>query len=137
MAEAVMTAPKAIVLSAEVFAEYESQAKAAGVSVEQFIEKRLMRCKRHNAERGLYFNDNQRRDLEKALGGSLFLDASAVIATVNRQYTFKIEGLTERIVIDGDLMQAIKTRAEEMHTPIKDFMHEAVMTGIRQKVGWE
>jgi hypothetical protein len=134
MPEAV-AASRAIVLSGDILAEYEKQAQATGIPVEQFIEKRLARCKRHSAERPLYFNDAQRRELEETLGGELFVDAGGVNAVLNRRYRFSIEGL--RISLDADLQQAVNIRAQEMNMDVKDFLKEATMAGVRQKVGWE
>ncbi len=135
MAESVASYPRAIALSGDIVAEYEKQAQAAGIPMEQYIEMRLRRCKRHNAERPLYFNDQQRQELEETLGGQLFGDAAGVVAYIHKRYRFSIENM--RIALDADLMQAVQIRAEETNTDIKEFLRDAIMAGIRQKVGWE
>src|SRR5947207_904936 len=79
-------------LPSDTAAEYESQAKLRGLTLEQLLSERLTRCVTHTATSGLYFSDEDRNALERIFGRQL-KTAADVIRHGAKLVTISVEGI--------------------------------------------
>jgi len=97
-----------LTLPAKVRADYEKEASEYGVELEELLASRLRECVTYNATKPLYFNDQQRRELESILGRNMDKPAS-VLAVLRNNLTVTINGLT--ITFAPNLLERLRTRA--------------------------
>ena len=92
---------------------YQAEADNYGVSLEELISHRLMVCRDHNAQKPLYFNDSDRRELEKILGKNVASTADA-LALLRRMVSIKLAGANIEIS-PGLLRDRKSTRLNSSH----------------------
>ena len=97
-----------ILLPPPVRTAYEAEAKEYGVGLEELLSSRLRECVDYNATKPLYFNDQQRRELETILGRNVDKPAS-VLAVLRNNLTVTINGLN--FTFAPNLLERLRTRA--------------------------
>ena len=96
-----------VTLSQEIFAKYQEEAIEYGVDVEQLLESRLKECVAYNSTTPLYFNDDQRRELERLTGKNL-RGAAEALAMIRRAMEVKVNGLP--VSFNPLLLERLRTR---------------------------
>ena len=96
-----------VILSHDLFAKYQQEAEDYGVEIEELLANRLRECQTYNATTPLYFNDDQRRELEKILGKNLRSSGEAM-GMVRRLNEVKINGIA--ISFPPLLFERLRTR---------------------------
>ncbi len=100
-----------ITLPPPVCIAYEAEAKEYGVGLEELLSSRLRECVNYNATKPLYFNDQQRRELETILGRNVDKPAS-VLAVLRNNLTVTVNGL--QISFAPNLLELLRTRAPKV-----------------------
>lgn len=119
-------------LPEEVIARYDDHTPS-GMSIEDIMAKRLASCVDHNATRGLYFNDEQRSELEKILGGHVLNSADAAIQRGRALSTVKVGGVD--IQLDQTLLKRAESRALGMRMSIEEWLAKEITVGLETAVG--
>ncbi len=109
---------------------YEAQARNYGVDVEALISDRLADSINHIAAKPLYFNDEQRQQLEQCLGRNVLHTQDALLQVRN--------AMSVRVgkVIVGlkvNLLAKLKSRCIGM--PFEEFLEQRVVQALEQYVG--
>lgn len=95
-------------LPKRVFEEYAGRINAKSTDLAKVLEKTLAEASRYAvSEKPLYFDDGQRRELEKILGMN-FSSPLEVINAVRNSMTVKVEGMELNLPIP--LLKRLKTR---------------------------
>lgn len=95
-------------LPEKLYEEYERMGGISGRSAEEEIAERLKRCQKHTASRPLYFNDEERGELERLTGGHLAQSPEVVLGRLRTAMSIVVEDVT--IVINANLLQRLSTR---------------------------
>ena len=120
-----------VTLSQEIFAKYQEEATEYGVDVEQLLESRLKECVAYNSTTPLYFNDDQRRELERLTGKNLRGSAEA-LNMIRRAMEIQINGLP--ISFNPLLLERLRTRLPR-GTDFKTFLQNMMVIWAEQYVG--
>lgn len=95
-----------LTLPLAVVEQYEAQAKGINSTLEKVVADRLRGCIAHTSGRGLYFNDQERGDLERMTGGHIISSTTDALAKIKTTVSVRVgEG------IDLELSERILTRA--------------------------
>lgn len=100
--------------------------------VEELMAQRLVDCIDHNAERGLYFNDAQRAELEKIFG-YLLPSANETVQLARNMATVKIAGVNIRL--EQAILKRAKTRADAMRMSLEEWLEKEIAFGLETAVG--
>jgi len=117
-------------LPSDIAAEYESQAKTLGVSLEQLLSSRLAACVTHTAAPGLYFSGPERNTLEHILGRQI-KTASDALRHAAKLVTISVEGI--KVGLTPRLIQRIKTRTFKQ--PLAEVVKREVRAGLETFCG--
>jgi len=112
-------------LPSDTAAEYESQARDKGVSLEQLLSERMVKCVSHTAQSGLYFSDAERNELERIFGRQL-KTAADVLRHAAKLVTISVEGI--KVGLTPRLIQRIKSRT--FHNPLAEVVKREVRAGL-------
>jgi hypothetical protein len=112
-------------LPSDLAAEYESQARTRGITLEQLLSERLSRCVSHAAASGLYFSDSERNELERLLGRQVKTAADA-IRHVAKLVTISVEGI--KVGLTPRLITRIKSRT--FRQPLAEVVKREVRAGL-------
>ena len=115
---------------ARVAADYEAQAKSAGQTLEAYLAARLQACVSHSAAKGLYFNDQQRNELERTFGRQLNT-AQDVLKWAGRLVTISVEGI--KVGLNPRLIERIKSRT--FRQPLTEVVKREVRAGLETFCG--
>ena len=96
-----------IELPASLVKHYEEQAQAWDRTPEFEIAERLKRCKTHVSTSPLYFTDDQRRELEQALGHNI-QSPDVALAQLKNAVTLTVDEI--KVELSPRLQQRIKSR---------------------------
>lgn len=88
--------------------EYAKQAAAQKRDVDEVITDRLTRCVEHTASRPLYFNTEQRQELEKLLGGKMLGSPEAAIYRIRQALRVTVGDV--EIPLDAGTLELFKSR---------------------------
>lgn len=92
------TARVHLCISEYLYDEYSKQAIARGEEVETTMANRLSRCLNHTANSPLYFNDEQRNELERATGWAAN-EPAKVIARLHEVSSITVEDIKVEIPV--------------------------------------
>ena len=70
---------------------YRKLAREQNESLGTILEDQLARCKTHQSQRPLYFNDKERNELECLTGGRVLKSAEAAVRAVRNIMSFQIQ----------------------------------------------
>lgn len=90
-----------------IYDHYAELGIGRGKSAEEMIEERLLRCKDHNSLTPLYFNDQERSELEHALGHNC---ASPGVALAQLKNAVQLKVGEVLVELQPRLQQRIKSR---------------------------
>lgn len=119
-----------ITLPAGVLAEYETQAAALNVAVEDLISVRLLACADHTSAKPLYFSDAQRQQLESILGKNLKSTGDA-LDQIRSAMSVRLEKVV--ISLKMNLLHKLKSRCLGM--PWEKFLEETIVQQLERYVG--
>ena len=118
-------------VSEYVFDEYSKQAIAKGEEVENTMANRLGRCLNHTANSPLYFNDEQRNELQRATGWSA-TDPAKVIARLREVSSVTLEDI--KIEIPVRLRTRLESRVFKGQT-FESMIRKEVLEALEKFVG--
>lgn len=114
-------------------AQYELQARAAGISVEKCCSDRLRTCVNHTSGRGLYFNDAERSDLERITGGHLIDNAAIALQRVKTTITLKVGDIT--VELNERVLARCTSRAKAERKTLEEYVRKEVIQGLERATG--
>lgn len=94
-------------LDEKVIEQYRREAADYGVSLEEVIANRLTACVSHSSTRPIYFNDEDRKNVEKLVGRNL-TNANSLIQIVQKLLTMRISGMS--VTLKPDILNRLRTR---------------------------
>ena len=106
---------------------YEQDAKDVDKTVEEIIIARLHTCRRHNASRPLYFNDEQRALLERMTGGRILMDADAALRKLENQATIRLDNT--KVAIKPTLLTRLQSRCGRTQS-FPEFVTKQAIEGL-------
>ncbi len=118
-------------LPEEIYDEYAERATKYGRKPEQEIELRLTRCRNHNDTTPLYFNDQQRGELQTLLGKTPE-SAEHALGMIKRLSTIRVDGVD--IVLAERLRERLSTRL--FRDTMENVVKREVIRGLEGFVGW-
>lgn len=118
-------------VSEYVFDEYSKQAIAKGEDVETTMANRLSRCMAHTANAPLYFNDEQRNELQRATGWSA-TDPTKVIARLREVSSVTLDDI--KIEIPVRLRTRLESRVFKGQT-FESMVTKEVIQALERHVG--
>ena len=92
---------------------YQEDAEAHGTTAEQAMADRLQHCQKHGATRPLYFNDQERGELETLLSGVVLKDANHALERLKSFALLRLIGDSGKIIkvqLNGNHLSRMKTR---------------------------
>src|SRR5262245_7452925 len=114
----------------EIAAIYQDQADARGIEVEQLLAERLVNSVEFGAEKPIYFDDDERRELERMLGKNLY-SARDTLVLIRNVVSVKIQNL--RITIQPGLLARLKTRCLGMKW--EQFLEHTIIQQLERYAG--
>jgi hypothetical protein len=93
-----------------IFDEYSKLAIAQELSVEEVMQHRLVKCRNHNALRGLWFSDSERAKLEDLIKKRPLETAMQTLALLSTGGAFSVEGLDISLTIPQRKVLDLRTR---------------------------
>ena len=94
-------------LSESILKQYREEAAQYGVDLEELLANRLAECVTFRASKPLYFDDEQRREIEKMLGRNL-AGPGTLIGLIRNLISIKINGL--QVTLKPDILGRLRTR---------------------------
>ena len=120
-----------LTLPETLYNHYASQGEASGRSPEDEIVERLRRCKEYTAAKPLYFNDDERAQLEQAIGHTA-RSAGHVVNGLRTLTTITVAGVD--IELPSQLQQRIHSRTFRGET-FQQVIEREVLRGLHQFCG--
>lgn len=111
--------------------QYQQQAEAAGVDIEELISKRLKACVTHGAQRPLFFDDDQRRELEAILQG-MFPNAKSALKALRTAMSVRVQGVP--ITLTPQALERFKSRHQD-NSLWTDFVAFQITRMVEEYVG--
>lgn len=115
----------------EIYDEYAERATKFGRTVEQEMFLRLKNCRDHNAITGIYFNDDQRAEIQKALG-HVITGPEMVLERLKTLLSLKVGNV--EIPLSERLQIRLRTRVFRGQT-IEKVLQKEVTEGLERYVG--
>lgn len=123
-----------VTLPEKLVVEYSEQADAAKRPLEKVISDRLRSCITHTSGRGLYFNDDQRAQLERITGGHIIQDANDALAKVRTTVSVRLgEDIT--LELNERILTRAASRAKSYRMTTAEWIAKELKEGIERSVG--
>lgn len=124
-----------LVMPEALYTVYESQAKVRNLPYpETAILDRLKTCAKHGASRPLYFDDRQREELEKLLGGRLLNSPEQALERIRELCAIEITGGV-KFELDAKTLARCASRAQSERTTTEKWIEREAVKGIEIAVG--
>ena len=121
----------ALKLPAAIAESYQQEASEYGVPIEELIANRLAECVTYNATKPLYFNDQQRRELELILSKNV-KDAGTVLMLVRKAVSVSLNGVL--ISLGSAVLDRLRSRAPK-GMEFRAWMQERINVWAEQEAG--
>lgn len=108
---------------------YEQDAKDVDKTVEEIIIARLHTCRRHNASRPIYFNDEQRGKLEAMTGGRILTDADVAIRRLENLASIQLDNT--KVTFKPTLLTRLKSRCGRTQS-FPEFVKKQAIEGLER-----
>ncbi len=118
-----------ISLPVDVIELYEQEARDRDKPFNEVIVERLFSCRKHNANRGVYFNDADRSELEKLTGGRIVYEASDALKRIRNQQSIRL-GNTQ-VTLAPTLLTRLKSRCSKA-MDFKAFLRKQAIEGLER-----
>lgn len=118
-----------ISLPVDVIELYEQEARDRDKPLNEVIIERLFSCRKHNANRGAYFNDADRSELEKLTGGRIVYEASDALKRIRNQQSIRL-GNTQ-VTLAPTLLTRLKSRCSKA-MDFKAFLRKQAIEGLER-----
>lgn len=120
-----------IELPEALYIQYEEEGARNVRSAEEEITKRLNGCKEHTANRALYFNDKERKELENLLGRHAGTP-EVLLARLRNAVKLKVGDV--EITLDSHLLDRLSTRVFRGQT-MEDNIEKWVIEALEKHAG--
>jgi hypothetical protein len=114
-----------------IYDQYVEQAIARNRNTEEVLTERLCRTKDHTALNGLYFNDDEKRELEKIIGHMV---GDAAGALLRLKTTVVVDVGDVKVELDTKLVARLRTRVFRGQT-FEGNVQRETKRGLEEYVG--
>lgn len=121
-----------ITLSERTYDEYATAGIAFGRTPEEEIIQRLHKCVNHTSITPLYFNDEEKSELQRALGHPIS-SAAWVVRKLKELLTLKVDKID--IPIDPKVQARIRSRASSYREPYEKTLKREVTQALERYAG--
>jgi hypothetical protein len=118
-----------LTLPVDVLELYEAEAKEKGLTLDEVVTKRLFLCRQHSANRGVYFNDKERSELEKLTGGRIVYEAEDALKRIRNQLSIRL-GNTQ-VILAPTLLTRLKSRCSRA-MDFKQYLRKQAIEGLER-----
>lgn len=118
-----------LTLPVDVIELYEQDAKERGKTLNEVVTQRLFSCRQHNANRGVYFNDAERSELEKLTGGRIVYEAKDALKRIRNQQSIRL-GNTQ-VTLAPTLLTRLKSRCSRA-MDFKTYLRKQAIEGLER-----
>jgi hypothetical protein len=118
-----------LTLPVDVLELYEQEAQEKGKTLDEVITTRLFSCRQHNANRGVYFNDADRSELEKLTGGRIVYEAADALKRLRNQQSIRL-GNTQ-VTLAPTLLTRLKSRCSRA-MDFKQYLRKQAIEGLER-----
>lgn len=108
---------------------YEEEAKVKDIPLDKLITERLFSCRKHNSNRGVYFNDADRSELEKLTGGRIVYEAKDALTRIRNQQSIRL-GNTQ-VTLAPTLLTRLKSRCSKA-MDFKEYLRKQAIEGLER-----
>ncbi len=108
---------------------YQQEAKSKNITLDDLVVQRLFSCRKHNANRGVYFNDADRSELEKLTGGRIVYEASDALKRIRNQQSIRL-GNTQ-VTLAPTLLTRLKSRCSKA-MDFKQYLRKQAVEGLER-----
>lgn len=108
---------------------YDDEAARAQKTTEEVIISRLYRCRHHDAERELYFNDKERNELEVLTGGRILNDAKSALDRIRTALSLRIDNI--QVSLKPNLLSRIRSRCSK-NMDFPQFVKRQTIEGLER-----
>ena len=115
----------------DLYAKYEQQAEKSGRSVDAEIVNRLSRCHTHTSITPLYFNDDQRARLSKALGRTIS-DPETILSRLHNLIDLNVGKV--KVTVPERVALRLKTRTPRGKTS-DQYVEKVVVEALERETG--
>ena len=133
----VLTEPKegtkvriTLAISEELLAQYEAQAN--GKKIETVLLKRLTESVNHTAQRGLYFGDAERQELEKVFS-KMLNSPGDVLKCLKSAVTAEVGGI--KVQIPEKILYRLKSRASMERATVEEYTAREILYALERVTG--
>lgn len=119
-----------LLLPDDVISEYQAQADAQHVRLEDILVRRLVASVDHTSSKPLHFADSERQELEQLLGKNIFNTKDA-LTLIRSAMTVRIHNL--KVTLKPAILTRLKTRCLGMEW--EKFVEQRVVQALEQYVG--
>ncbi len=118
-----------LTLPVDVIELYEQDAKERGKTLNEVVTERLFSCRQHNSNRGVYFNDAERSELEKLTGGRIVYEAKDALKRIRNQQSIRL-GNTQ-VTLAPTLLTRLKSRCSRA-MDFKTYLRKQAIEGLER-----
>lgn len=118
-----------LTLPADILELYEQEAEEKGITLDELVTNRLFTCRKHNANRGVYFNDKERGELERLTGGRIIYEADDALKRIRNQLSIRL-GNTQ-VTLAPTLLTRLKSRCSKA-MDFKQYLRKQAIEGLER-----
>ncbi len=118
-----------LTLPVDIVELYEEEAKSKGKTLDEVVIERLFSCRKHNSNRGVYFNDAERSELEKLTGGRIVYEAEDALKRIRNQLSIRLNNT--QVTMSPTLLTRLKSRCSKA-MDFKEFLRKQAIEGLER-----
>lgn len=118
-----------LTLPVELLELYEEEARTKGKTLDEVVRERLYSCRKHNDNRGVYFNDSERNELERLTGGRIIREARDALTRITNQQSIRLDNT--QVTMSPTLLTRLKSRCSKA-MDFKEFLRKQAIEGLER-----
>lgn len=118
-----------LTLPVELLELYEEEARTKGKTLDEVVTQRLYSCRKHDDNRGVYFNDSQRNELERLTGGRIIREAEDALKRIRNQQSIRLDNT--QVTLAPTLLTRLKSRCSKA-MDFKEFLRKQAIEGLER-----
>ena len=115
----------------DLFDLYEQESVEKEKTIDEVIIERLYACRHHHSSRGLYFNDEERSELESLTGGRILNTPQDAIKRVRNMESIRLGNI--QVTISPTILTRLKSRCSR-NMDFTEFVRTQAIHGLEQFV---
>jgi len=108
---------------------YAQEAEDQGKTIDEVVISRLYTCRGHDSSRPLYFNDQERSELESLTGGRILPDAKTTLLRLANQVSLLLDNT--KVKFSPALLNRLKSRCGRNQS-FSQFVRDEAIKGLER-----